>query len=161
MNIKLLGLVIILVSCISISAQGSVKPIEVKKVFGGHYFEQEGKRLTQSQVLNLMESNKEAYTLMKKSKSANTWALILGGAGGALIGFPLGTAIAGGDAQWELAAVGAGLVIGAIPLASSAKKKAVQAVDLYNGGLTTGTYQFQPEFNLDLKGTLVSLKMNF
>ncbi len=159
-NIILL-LTTFLISTITITGQNSTKPIEVVSVFGGHYFKQEGNRLSQNDVLQLMESNKEAYALMKKSKANNTWALILGGIGGGLIGWPLGASIAGGDAQWELAAVGAGFVIGAIPLVSSAKKKAKKAVDLYNGGLNATPYTFDPEVNLKFNGATASLKIQF
>ena len=154
-------LVTFLLSSLFSIAQNNTKPIELVSNFGGHYFQQEGNRLSQADVLSLMESNKEAYTLMKKSKSANTWALVLGGIGGGLIGWPLGTAVAGGDAKWELAAVGAGFVIGAIPLASSAKKKAKKAVDLYNGGLSSSAYTFDPDINLQLNGATASLKIQF
>ena len=39
--------------------------------------------------------------------------------GGFLIGWPLGTALAGGDPNWTLAAIGAGCVAIAIPRPSS------------------------------------------
>lgn len=43
--------------------------------------------------------------------------------GGALIGWPLGTAIGGGDPEWYLAGIGAGLVAIAIPLEIIGKKR--------------------------------------
>ncbi|MFN4246647.1 MAG: hypothetical protein ACK4EY_02930 [Flavipsychrobacter sp.] len=44
-------------------------------------------------------------------------AQILGGIGGGLIGWPVGTYIGGGDPEWTLAAIGGGLVAIAVPLA--------------------------------------------
>lgn len=44
-------------------------------------------------------------------------AQILGGIGGGLIGWPVGTYIGGGDPEWTLALIGGGLVAIAVPLA--------------------------------------------
>lgn len=48
---------------------------------------------------------------------------VLGFAGGALIGWPLGTALGGGDPEWYLAGIGAVLVGGAIALEIVGKRK--------------------------------------
>ena len=57
---------------------------------------------------------------------------IFAGIGGALIGWPLGTALGGGEPMWELAAVGGGCIALAIPLVIVGKKRC-------NGG-----YAFSP-----------------
>jgi hypothetical protein len=59
-------------------------------------------------------------------------ALIFGGIGGYLIGYPLGQAIAGGDANWGMAGVGAGVALIALPFHSAFKKNANLSIDLYN-----------------------------
>ncbi len=46
----------------------------------------------------------------------NVTAQVLGGIGGALVGWQLGTYIGGGEPNWTLAAVGGGLIAVAIPL---------------------------------------------
>lgn len=79
--------------------------------------------------------------------------MILGYAGGFMIGWPLGTAIGGGEPNWALAGIGAGLVVLSIPLSSSAKKKTIKAIELYNQGLVpkkeieTMSFQFQGTSN--------------
>lgn len=50
-------------------------------------------------------------------------ANILGGVGGFLIGWPLGTLIAGGEPEWVLAGMGAGVLAVAIPLSIIGSRK--------------------------------------
>jgi hypothetical protein len=92
------------------------------------------KELRPAEVLELMKPNAEAYKEFKKARGNNGFAQVLGFAGGALIGWPIGTALGGGDPQWGLAAGGAGLILLAIPLTISYKKHAEKAIDLYNKG---------------------------
>ncbi len=135
--------------------------IEMKKAFGGHTFSQNGENLSVSEVANLMKENSEAYKLMKSAKSNYTWGMILGGAGGALIGFPIGTAIGGGDPEWALAGAGAALIVATIPIMKGFNKKTKKAVELYNAGVPTVSSSFQPQINFNLKGTQFGLTMSF
>ena len=143
------------------NAQNSSTKIESNKVFGGYVYKQNGKYLSGKQLLTLMKENKEAVQLMKSASSSKTWATILGGAGGALIGFPVGTAIGGGDAKWELAGVGAALILVAIPISNNYNKKSKKAVDLYNAEFSSTAYRFTPSFNLNVKGNAVGITMTF
>ena len=143
------------------NAQDSNKKIELKKVFGGHLFTQNDKNLTHDQVTALVKDNTQAYDLMQSAKSNKTWSMILGGVGGGLVGYPIGTAIGGGDAKWEIAAVGAGLILVAIPIANGYNKKTKQAVELYNNGISSTAYQFKPSFELNVKGNGLGITMNF
>ena len=142
-------------------AQNSSLKIESKKVFGGYVYSQNEQSLKINQLLELMKGNDEAYQLMKSAKSNLIWGTILGGVGGGLIGFPIGTAIGGGDAKWELAGVGAALIIIAIPIAKGYNKKSKKAIDLYNAEITSTAYQFKPTFDLSIKGSGVGLIMSF
>ena len=140
----------------------NAQKIEMKKVLGSYQFTQNGKKISYSSLVKLMESNSEAHNLMKKSKSNNTIASILGGAGGALIGFPLGTAAGGGNANWTLAGIGAGLVALGSPISSSANRNGKKAVELYNSSLNSSSYyQFKPEFKIIANGNGIGLTLNF
>ena len=70
---------------------------------------------------------------MRKAKSNYDPAMVLGVIGGALVGWPLDTAIGGGDPNWTLAAIGGACIIGSIPLGSAFNKHAIRTTDLYNG----------------------------
>jgi hypothetical protein len=57
--------------------------------------------------------------------------------GGFMVGWPCGTALAGGDPEWALAGVGAGLIAISIPFSTAYVKHTKNAVSLYNDGLTS------------------------
>ncbi len=140
----------------------NAQQIEMEKVFGGYKYTQNGNQMTMRDLVKTMESNQQAFELIKKAQSNNTLASILGFAGGGLIGWPIGTAIGGGDAEWALAGIGAGLVAIGIPISSSANKKAKHAVELYNSSLNpTSYYEFKPEFKVITNGNGIGLSMNF
>lgn len=113
-------------------AQTEPGDIEIKKVFGGIQLKQDGRPLRPKEVLAIMQPIPEAYTAYKKAKSNYNGAQVLGFIGGALIGWPLGTALAGGDPEWGLAAAGAGVLLISIPLNNGYSKNIRNAVSIYN-----------------------------
>ena len=139
----------------------SAQEIELKKSFGENFFYQNGEKLKRKQVKDLMKNNAEAFALMKSANSNYTWASIIGFSGSALVGYPIGTAIGGGDAKWELAGAGAALILVAIPILNNYNKKSKEAVALYNSDLPGVSANFQPEFNLNIKGLGLGISMNF
>ncbi|SHJ67509.1 hypothetical protein SAMN04487911_13020 [Arenibacter nanhaiticus] len=140
----------------------NAQKIEIEKVFGGYKYSQNENQMTMKDLVKTMTSNQQAFDLIKKAQSNNTLASIIGFAGGGLIGWPIGTAIGGGDANWTLAGIGAGLVAIGIPISSSANKKAKQAVELYNSSLnSTSFYEFKPEFKVISDGNGLGISMNF
>ena len=141
--------------------QIKAQKIESTKVWGGYQFKQSGKNLSLSDMQSIMKDNKEALDLVTSAKSNETWAMVLGTAGGALIGFPIGTAIGGGDPEWALAVAGAALIVATIPIIKGFNKKTTRAVELYNNGVTSSAYEFKPSFNLNIKGTALGISMNF
>lgn len=90
-------------------------------------------------VLTFMKANPQAYAEFKQAKANLDAASVLGFAGGVLIGFPLGTAIGGGDPEWVLAAGGIGLILVAIPFNAAFKNHALNALDIYNSKLSSST----------------------
>ena len=94
-----------------------------------------GENLTFDQLYKLTSSNPEAYAMMKKAKNNIGGAKAIGYAGGFLIGYTLGVAMFGDDPPWVAAAIGAGVLMFAIPLGKSYRKNLVEAVDIYNKGL--------------------------
>lgn len=96
---------------------------------------QAGVELKPFEVQQILNSNPESRKELAAAKENQTFALLLGGAGGFMIGWPLGTAMGGGEPNWLLAGIGAGLVALSIPLSSAAKKKTLKAIELYNEGL--------------------------
>lgn len=132
--------------------QNKSDSIEIKKALGT-IFRQNGKNLTPRQLLDITQSNTEAYKEMKIAKSNYDIGLVFGFAGGFLVGWPLGTAIAGGEPNWTLAGIGAGLILVSIPFSTAYTKHAKNAVNLYNNGLkSTGLNNVDFKIGLTYNG---------
>jgi len=143
------------------SGQISTDSVSMKKVFGGYQFYQGEKRLNMNQLVKTMEPNEQAYKLIKSAQSTKTIASIIGFAGGFMVGWPIGTAIGGGEPNWTIAGIGAGLIVISIPISQKFNKQAKQAVDTYNGLLQTSSYMNKRELKFCMTGHGVGLKLSF
>ncbi len=131
MNIRLI-VFFCLFTCSSVSFG---QKIEIYKTFGGYRFERDSVSISPKMVLETMKDNQLAYMEFKKAKTNLDVASVLGFTGGLLIGFPLGTAIVGGEPEWGLAAGGLGLILISIPFNNAFKQHALSALDNYNADL--------------------------
>ncbi len=141
--------------------QVSTDSISMKKVFGGYQFYQDDKRLSIGQLVEMMKPNDQAYQQIKSARSNNTLATIIGGVGGFMVGWPLGTAFGGGKPNWALAGIGAGLIVVSIPLAQGFNKKAKQAVNAFNGGLQTSSIWDRSKLEFSMTGNGIGLTLSF
>lgn len=140
----------------------NAQKIETQKVFGGYKYTQDGNQLSFNDLVKTMESNQEAYDLMKKAKSNNTLASIVGGMGGGFLGWSLGSAIGGGDFNLTIAGIGAAFIAIGIPISSGVNRKAKQAIDLYNASLSSTSFrETNPEYKLILSGNTIGVAMKF
>jgi hypothetical protein len=156
MRNTILTLVLLFATCL---AHG--QEITTKKSFGGTQFFLDGNRLTMPQLVKTMENNPEAYKQITSARSTNTFAAILSGAGGFMIGYPLGTALAGGYPNWLLAGIGAGLVVVSIPIAQKFNRQAQTAVDLYNQGLNGVSGYAKPEIYFGATDNGIGFRLYF
>ena len=106
-----------------------------------------------------MESNEQAYKQMRSAQTTLTLTSVIGFAGGFMVGWPIGAAIAGGEPNWALA--GAGLIAISIPLSIKFNKQAKQAVDNYNNGLQARSFWDKRELKLAVKGNGLGLMLYF
>lgn len=141
--------------------QQTKEPILMEKVFGGYQFTQGGKRLNFSQLSEIMKPNEVAFQEIKAAQSNNTLAAVFGGAGGFLIGYPVGTALGGGEPNWTMAAIGAGLVVIAIPIGQKANKQAKNAVENCNSSLNSSSFKMKTDFKLAFTGNGIGLTLKF
>lgn len=118
----------------SVSGQAPTDSITIKKSFGT-VFLQHGKILTPKQLLKITKTVDEAYNEMKLAKNNFDAGSVIGFTGGAFIGWPIGTAIGGGEPNWTLAAVGAGLIVVSVPFTSAYKKHTIKAISIFNSRL--------------------------
>lgn len=128
----------------------------------GNKFYYDGLKISSDGVEQIMRSNPNALELLRQGNKQSNGASVVGGIGGILIGWPIGTAIAGGDPVWELAAVGAGISVISAIIYSSANKKIKRSVELYNAGTSTSHSESGiREINLMVKPTEIGLSFTF
>lgn len=158
MNKKILTLIISIITLTICHAQ----KIEMEKVFGGYKYTQNGDNLSLSELTKTVKANTKSFQLIKKAKTKAVFGMILGGIGGGLTGYPIGTAIGGGEPNWTLAAIGAGCLAIALPLGNSADKNIKQSVELYNSSLNPSTFNnAKTEFKIIGNTNGIGLAMNF
>ena len=142
--------------------QTETDSISVKKVFGGYQFYQGENRLNVKQLVNTMKPNEDAYTQIKSAQSSYTMASIVSFAGGFMIGWQLGAAVGGGDPNWAMAGIGAGLIVVTIPISQKFNKQAKQAVETYNQGLQqTSSFWDKSELRFSMTGNGLGLTLRF
>lgn len=154
-------LILLIVGFSNVFGQSCAESITMKKTFGGYQFYQGNKRLTLSQLVKVMKPNDQAFKEIKSAQSTNTTATILGFAGGFMVGWPLGTALAGGEPNWVLAGIGAGLIIVSIPITQKFNKQAKTAVDTFNGGLKYGSFWDKTDCRLTVTQNGIGFTLSF
>ena len=130
---------IIFMGFISAKAQTPSDSVFVHKNFWGYKFYQKDTRLNFNQLPYIMEGDQEAYLLIKKARNINTISSVISGIGGFLLGWQLVTVLVGGEANWTMVAIGGGLIVVSIPIYSKSHKQSLQAVNLYNAGLSASS----------------------
>jgi hypothetical protein len=145
---------------ISIQSRAQDKPAQglaIYRSFGGVVYEYTKDTATYTvspkQVLQIMHDDPLAYAEFKKARSYYRAEGVLGFAGGLLVLFPIGTAIAGGEPEWTLAAGGAALILASIPFNRAYKRHAQHAIDTFNKNHTA--FRPRPEFYLSGAGLKV------
>lgn len=151
--------VLLLLACYIACAQTPQDSIYTVTKGMGTVFQQNGENLNPKRLLDISASNPQAYAEMKIAKSNYDAGSVFGFAGGFLIGWPIGTALAGGDPEWVIAGIGAGLLVISIPLSAAYKKHAVNAVNIYNSGISS--VSDRAVFKLGLSANGLSFKMTF
>lgn len=118
----------------------------------GNTFYYNGVPMSSAHIKDCIYTNTEALKHFNRSKTNEVFAFIFAFTGGAFIGAPLGTAIAGGDPLWYFAGIGAGLIALSIPFAVGQKKQLIRAVKTYNLDFDRGM-STHPDFTVSLSGT--------
>ena len=156
-------LIFISLTSYSIQAQTSEELTLKTSFWTGMKFFQKGQKITATNAVEIMKSNPSASELLRKSNKQAGGATVVSAIGGFLIGWPVGTAIAGGEPVWELAAVGAGITVVSALIYSSAQKKAKSAVELYNAGLVSSLNNNRPQTEIRLlaKPTQIGFSISF
>ena len=141
------------------TGQNTTDTLVLKKVWGSYQFYQNDTKLTFREVVGKMKPNEQAYLHIKSAQRNKTWSTIIGSIGGFMVGWPLGTAIGGGDPNWTMAGIGAALIVVSIPINQKFNKHFRMAVDTYNAN--PSALRNKKEWDLSFKGNALSLKYKF
>lgn len=119
----------------------------------------QGNKLSLKELSNITKSNSKAHKEIKMARSNAAGANMFGFIGGFMIGLPLGTAIGGGDPNWELAGIGFGVAFISIPFALKANKHAKNAVGIYNQDLNTTGKINNYNYNIFFSGNGIGIRV--
>jgi hypothetical protein len=122
----------LLICCILFSGNTLAQELKAYKTFGGVRFEMDTIELTIKQVTAILKEQPTAHAEFKKAKAYSNAAALAGFSGAVLLAIPLGTAIAGGEPEWTMAAGGALLLLASIPLTTSYRTHTMNALDIFN-----------------------------
>ena len=91
-----------------------------------------GKPLKRKFVRTLVSANPAAYPTFKKGTRQQTWADIISGVGGFLIGWEIGEVLSGGTANLTRLGIGLGITGLSIPIYSGGSKKVQSGITIFN-----------------------------
>ncbi len=142
-------------------AQQTSKLYMVKNFWGTKFYKGDS-LLSVNGVLQEMAPFELPYNQMLLAKKDFAAAQVLGAVGGVLIGWPIGTALVGGQPKWYLAGIGAGIIVISLPISANFTKKAKAALASYNqlNGSSAALYR-KPVYRLGFHATSVRLTLTF
>lgn len=108
-----------------------------------------------------MKQQPDAWKVFKSARANNNVAFALGFAGGATVGWSVGTAIGGGDPVWEVAGAGAGLIVASIPFSVKSGRQMKKAVDAYNAGMQVQASRYRPGLSGSVSANRIGLTLHF
>ncbi len=100
-----------------------------------HGYRQRGEPLDQEDMMDKLSEDPAASSHVTRSRVLAVVSRVLAGAGGFMIGWPLGEDLRGDDPNWSLAYAGAGVVVVSIPVVFWSVDSMNRAVDAHNRAL--------------------------
>ncbi len=143
------------------SGQTQNDSIFIEKVFDGQRYYQGENLISMKELVNILKINEQAYEEIRSARRCQTIAMILSFSGGFMIGWPIGTALSGVEPDWRIAALGLGVIIVSIPINIAHRKRAEQAVNIYNSGLHTRAYGIKSDLSLSVSPYSIGLELRF
>jgi hypothetical protein len=151
---------ILIAFSISFSFAQSADSFTIKKSFGSYQIYKGDQVIRMNKVVKAFEPNEQAYLQIKSAQSTNTLSKIIGYPGAFMVGWSLGTALGGGEPNWMIGGIGAGLLAISIPINIGSGKKAQQAIDTFNSGLQTSSFWDKNKLQLTITGNGIGLTLN-
>ncbi|MFN6379082.1 MAG: hypothetical protein ACK4WD_07390 [Flavobacteriales bacterium] len=155
----IIPILLFVISNLSSTAQTNSDTISVVKGFSTFYT-RNYQLLTTRDLMEITKPNAAAYKEMRIARSHKNFASLMQFSGGFMVGIPLGSALSGGEPNWPIAAIGAGVIIVSIPFSVAYTKHATKAVRIYNEGLKS-TGQNSLDFNIGFTQNGLGLQLRF
>lgn len=112
-----------------VSAPVTIKPRGIERVYW-----QGGERVDVNDMTRHLQNQAETKQDVARARTFSTFATLAAITGGALVGWPVGSAVTGQqDPLWILAGVGAGCIVLSISLESASSSSLESAVNTHNG----------------------------
>lgn len=148
--------------CISVFSQTNKDSIQMIKVGNNYRCEQNGHILNLRQLTGIMKTDKEATAHLKLAKLSNDISVLLGFTGGVLIGYPIGSYIAGKGVNLSMFAVGIGFLIVDIPLNIATKRNLTRAINRYNSSISgTGLINKACDLHMGITQNGIGITLKF
>lgn len=129
---------------------------------GGYRYYHGDIRLNNQQLVRTVKSDPLAKKTMQSAQTNEVFGTVLSASGGALIGFPVGTYIAGGKMQWGYIAAGVAVIACSYPLYNNARKLKRKSINQFNEGVNNRTTFLQrSELNIGASNSGVGLTWRF
>ncbi len=160
MRITFTILTVLLFSTTISFAQTISDSISMKGSLGSYDYYINGKRISLSRAIKIMETNPVAYNQMRSARSSRNLSNVLSFTGAFLVGWELGNMLRGDDVNLIVGSLGAGLVIASFPVATAYSRKAKQALETYNSGLQSAMRR-RSQINLAFAGNGVGVVVHF
>lgn len=139
---------------------GHAQEIEIKKAWGGYRFIRNEKSLSNRELIATMQAHPSALVLMKKARSIDRIASPIVGFGTVAFSFWGADLIQGNGFKLGTFGISVGLYTIGFHLHAKSDKKAIQAINSFNGGLSH-LRQPTPEFKLVARGNGLGLLLTF
>jgi hypothetical protein len=110
-------------------------PIEIRRAFFSAFY-QKGEKLPVSLIQEVVADNPAAAREMQLARRNYLGAIAVNTAGSFLVAFPLASALVGRRADWQLLALGAGLLGTGIPMSKAYFRHAERAAAMHNQSLS-------------------------
>jgi hypothetical protein len=140
--------------------QGITDTIEIRKMALGKSYYLGEERLTLRRLAEITSSDALAHKKIKLAQTCNVFGCVFGAAGGACIGYPVGTLIGGGQPNWIVAGVGAGFLLIGVSVAIAGDIHIAKGVAMYNRGLQQANAD-TVYFRLNFTPTGIGVVMKF
>ncbi len=141
----------------SIISDDSIVLQKIKKTW---YYSFKGKIINNKDLKEILQSNNQATKIFKQSKRTGFISSVLALLGGACISVPIGNLLNGDKADWSPAAIGAGLVLIALPIVIQSEKQEDKAINTYNRGIKKSS-MIRKELKIDLTNHGIGLCIKF